>query len=148
MAVQRRTGVFNPKRRIADEEHLAGLDTMALSRKIRYCGNPEHKLHPADYGLGPPPSPRPGKTLCDGNGPFLRKQAEELLRLGCRKGMLSEQCRGSWPQNIWAVDKSGNAYEAQLENQEKGEYHGYPMPMADPLRDLVISTWEKRQKKP
>jgi hypothetical protein len=35
--------------------------------------------------------------------------------------------RNGFPQNIWAVSENGYALEAQLGNQENGEYHGYPM---------------------
>lgn len=108
-----------------------------------YGGNPEHKKRPGDYGLNPPASPRPGKTLCDADRPLLKAEAECLLREGFRKGMISEQVRNDWPQNVWAVSE-GQVYEAQLENSDQGAYHGYPMQSDDDFRTLVMEEWSKR----
>ena len=58
--------------------------------------------------------------------------------------MISPAQRGEWPQNVWAVSESGVAFEAQLENKILGVYHGYPMPMADDFRTMVIQEWERR----
>jgi hypothetical protein len=34
--------------------------------------------------------------------------------------------------------------EAQLENAERGIYHGYPMPVSDPFRREVLARWGER----
>ena len=107
--------------------------------KLRYAGNPEHKRRPGDFGLDPPSSPRPGKTLCDSVQIFTRSEALQLLREGIEKGTFSEQTRDGWPQNVWAVTQDGYPLEAQLEGQ--GSYHGYPMPESDPFRDKVLERW-------
>lgn len=52
--------------------------------------------------------------------------------------------RNGWPQNVWAVSESGDAFEAQLENQDTGTYHGYPMLEKDSFRELVMDEWRKR----
>jgi len=136
---------YNPKRRIITTDRLAALGLDELADRARYGGNPEHKLHPAEYGLSLVLSPRPGKTLCDAERPFLRREAERLLREGFLRGMVSEQFRGDWPQNVWAVDPStGCCYESQLENQETGAYHGYPMPLGDDFREIVWKEWFAR----
>ncbi len=57
------------------------------------------------------------------------------------RGLISVQTRGQFPQNIWSVTESGCPLEAQLENQELGTYHGYPMPSTDPFRDAVLLRW-------
>src|SRR4051794_5366607 len=111
-------------------ELLASVDCVDLASRAEYGGNPEHKRSPADFGLTPPVSPRPGKTLCDGAGQVAKADAERLLRAGLKKDMLSEQRRSGWPKNVWAVHE-GQAFEAQLENSDQGVYHGYPMPIDD-----------------
>lgn len=133
---------FNPKRRIlpkpATPEAQARLH--AIAEQVRYVGSPLHKRSPADFALKPPAAPRPGKTLCDG-AVDLHHDAQNLLTEGSRRGLVSAQVRNGWPQNVWAVTQSGIALEAQLDNEERGSYHGYPMTDADPLRDEVLDRW-------
>jgi hypothetical protein len=133
---------FNPKRRIASTA-LEPTQLSALSRQARYGGNPQHKRDPGDFGLSPPADPRPDKTLCDDAGVCRRAEAEALLREGLRRGLVSNQWREGWPQNVWAVAATGAALEAQLENPSVGTYHGYPMPAADPLRAEVLRIWKR-----
>jgi hypothetical protein len=47
------------------------------------------------------------------------------------------------PTYVWAVASDGSPVEAILENEQKGEYHGYPMIPSDPLREKVVKAWEK-----
>jgi hypothetical protein len=134
---KRRT--FNPKRRIrggCDPDELT-----ALATRITYGGNPEHKRNPGDFALTPPAQPRADKTLCDAVGIHKRAVAQTLLRKGVRKGLISEQTRGEYPQNVWSVTRGGQALEAQLDNADQGIYHGYPMPDTDPMRDGVLKIW-------
>lgn len=141
MAFKRRTS-YNPKRRIQSAD--AGVqDTW---EDADYGGNPEHKRNPGDFGLTPPASPRPHKSLCDDANITSKKQAKDLLLAGIRKGLVSEQRNQAtdWPQNIWAVTCHGVALEAQLENAQQGIYHGYPMPESDPLTAKVLEEWSKR----
>ncbi|MHB8885663.1 MAG: hypothetical protein ACYC5H_11405 [Methylovirgula sp.] len=114
----------------------------ALCARVAYGGNPEHKRSPGDYGLRPPAQPRPGKTLCDAQ--ILKSEALLLLRAGLQKGMVSFRAESEWPQNIWSVAETGEAFEAQLENPQQGIYHGYPMPIDDDFRLEVICEWKKR----
>lgn len=137
----RRRRAFNPKRRIKTETRPAELEE--LVDRVSYGGNPEHKKNPGDFGLSPPAQPRPDKTLCDEAGVFKTEDAKELLKQGIRKGLVSEQMRGGYPRNVWAVTGDGIPLEAQLDNEQQGNYHGYPMPSTDPFRDLVLSKWEK-----
>jgi hypothetical protein len=115
----------------------------ALADTIRYGGNPEHKSDPGDFGLTPPSAPRSDKTLCDSAGIRSRSEAQSILRSGVLKGLISRQTRGRFPQNVWAVTDDGTAFEAQLENQETGTYHGYPMPGDDEFRPAVVRAWSK-----
>ena len=58
--------------------------------------------------------------------------------------MVSVQRRNGWPQNIWAVSPAGIPFESELENQEQGVYHGYPIPLDDDFREIVINEWQRR----
>lgn len=141
--MKRRNG-YNPKRRIAPVGTLPADQCQALSRKVTYGGNPEHKRSPGNYGLTPPAQPRPGKTLCDGVRDISRHEAIALLKAGLLKGMFNQCEPNEWPQNVWAVSTSGEVFEAHLENREKGTYHGYPVPEDDDFRQVIQQEWAKR----
>ena len=113
-----------------------------MAKNVCYRGNPAHTRNPGDFGLQPPLGPRPWKTLCDEAGIFSKKIAQELLERGVRRGLVSEQSKDGFPQNIWAVSEEGVPLEAQFENWGGGSYHGYPMPENDPFRERVIEKWE------
>ena len=135
---------FNRKRRIARNPNLAALKQLA--RRVGYGGNPEHKIDPGDFGLTPPSLPesdksKSDKSKCDWAGIARRSDALRLLRAGIRRGLVSEQRRGDYPQNVWSVTDEGYPMEAQLENRETGTYHGYPMPETDPFRDTILKRW-------
>ena len=131
---------YNPKHSFASAPERADLDWWVNS--VHYGGNPEHKRNPGDFGLTPPSIPRPDKTLCDLAGVFKREQAIRLLKEGIRRGLVSEQIRSGFPQNVWAVTEDGIAFEAQLENAGNGTYHGYPLPEDDPFREKVFEKWK------
>jgi hypothetical protein len=133
---------YNPKRRISDQKTAEELKDLAS--KVRYGGNPEHKRNPGDFGLTPPAMPRPDKTLCDTAGIFKRNEATRLLKKGVRKGLVSIREKNGFPQNIWTISKEGHPLEAQLENQDQGIYHGYPMPENDPFCQVVLEMWRNR----
>ena len=133
---------YNPKRRISDKKTVEELKDLAS--KVSYAGNPEHKRNPGDFGLIPPAMPRPDKTLCDTVGIFKRNEATRLLKKGVRKGLVSIKEKNGFPQNIWTISKEGHPLEAQLENQDQGIYHGYPMPENDPFRQLVLQKWRNK----
>lgn len=135
----RKRSAYNPKRCMREE-----CDSGELARlvdAVGYGGNPEHKRNPGDFGLFPPASPRPDKTLCDSVAVFEKEKAKELLKLGIGKGLVSEQMRGGYPQNVWAVTEDGVPMEAQLENESRGIYYGYPLAAADPFRECVLKRW-------
>lgn len=140
----RRKAGFNPKRRLAPVGRLDAASRDELAKRCRYGGNPEHKRNPADYGLTPPTNPRPGKTICDGERVILKDEARTLLVAGLVRGMMSERTVNGWPQNVWAVNEAGLVFEAQLENQTTGSYHGYPMPTDDDFRALILAEWRVR----
>lgn len=140
--MQRRPGRFNTKRKIQYFSECSVSDD--LIKNAKYGGNPEHKKNPGDFGLTPPSSPRTAKSLCDTVDIFTRKIAISYIKDGLRKGMISAQMKGQWPQNIWAVTSDGIPLEAQLENPESGVYHGYPMPESDPFSHEVIKEWKAR----
>ena len=130
---------FNPKRSISSAPLRA--DLTRLAAQVRYGGNPEHKRNPGEFALTPPSSPRADKTLCDLAGILRRADALELLQEGIRRGLVSDQARNGYPQNVWAVTEDEVPLEAQLENPANGTYHGYPMPAEDPFREKVFAKW-------
>lgn len=94
----------------------------------------------------PPAAPRPGKTLCDGDGTYLTKaEAQKLLRAGANLGLISQNCLSIWPENVWMV-YNDIVYEARLQNSVAGEYHGYPLMADDPFREVVLKVWHERQR--
>ena len=135
----RRRNSYNPKRKIKTD--VSAQECEELAKSVQYGGNPEHKRNPGNFGLRPPASPRPDKALCDDAGIVSRKQAQELLREGARRGFVSRQWRGLFPQIIWAVTKGDIPLEAQLENRAQGTYHGYPLPESDPFRSKILEEW-------
>ncbi|AYK24916.1 TPA: hypothetical protein L5D12_005646 [Pseudomonas aeruginosa] len=140
--MKKRYQKFNRKRRIADSGQWESRRLDELRTGVSYGGNPEHKMNPGDFGLEPPADPRQGKSLCDVARIFTRTEALELLQAGIEKGLVSDRENGGWPKNIWSVTDAGIPMEAQLENPETGQYHGYPMPDSDPLASEVIARWK------
>lgn len=134
----RRT-IANPKRKLHPSPRE--LNLAALASNASYGGNPQHKRNPGDFGLSPPSDPRQEKTLCDASLVLSRSEALRLLREGIGRGLVSQQLRSGWPQNVWAVTPQGLALEAMLENESTGAYHGYPMLEADPLREAILKAW-------
>lgn len=120
---------------------MPSIDLDVLVKRVSYGGNPEHKKNPGDFGLTPPCQPKADKSLCDEIGIFKKSDAEKLLREGIRRGLISKNERGQFPQNVWAVTQDGIPVEAQLENLETGIYHGYPMPISDSFYNAVLSRW-------
>lgn len=136
---------FNPKRQIRCDSDTA-MDRKMLARKVSYGGNPEHKRNPGDFNLNPPATPRVDKTLCDGVGIHNRIVALQLLKDGIHRGLLSQQLRNGFPQNIWAVSDDGTPLEAQLDNEQQGSYHGYPMSADDPLAEQIFRRWKQHER--
>lgn len=81
--------------------------------------------------------------ICDRVNILTRAEATRVLKKGIRKGLISVQERNGWPQNVWSVTNAGEPLEAELENQEIGRYHGFPMALNDPFREDVIKRWSK-----
>jgi len=138
-----RVNRFNPKRQLLRLSASELEQVKALAGKVRYGGNPEHKRNPGDFGLTPPSGPGLGKSLCDAVQVFSHAAALSYLREGLRRGLVSAHRQGAWPQLIWSVTEEGQALEAQLENADTGQYHGYPMPASDPLAAEVIRRWRE-----
>lgn len=139
MFSQRKT--FNPKRALADNPPRDKLERLA--QMVCYRGNPEHKRNPGDFGLTPPACAKRSKMLCDDAGVFSRETANRLLREGVKRGLVSKQERNGFPQNIWAVTEDKVPLEAQLENEQTGAYHGYPMDAKDRLFPDVCVRWNE-----
>ncbi len=130
---------FNLKTRLAGADSLQVEERKALAEAVTYIGNPEHKRNPGDFGLTPPAQPRRGKSLCDGASIFKRSDALRYVREGFERGAVSEQSIDGWPKIVWAVTEDGTPLEAQRDGN--GSYHGYPMPLEDPMAAEVKRFW-------
>lgn len=108
-----------------------------MAREAQYRSSDYHKT-------GPKAVRRGDKTVCRLPTAHNEVNAPDLLRSGFHRGMVSEQKRGGWPQNVWAVDADGIVYEAQLSNLGLGEYHGYPMTKGDGFAVFISKEWESR----
>ena len=141
--MKQRTTKFNSKRRLAPLQDWPEPRLKELCKILHYGANPEHKMHPGDFGLTPPSCARRAKSLCDSIGIFTRRDALRLLRIGVSRGLVSKQIDNGWPKNIWAVYK-GRVLEAQLEQPENGTYHGYPLQDGDPFADSILNRWRPK----
>jgi hypothetical protein len=136
----------DPKRRIAELARFTREEREDLAARAIYTGSGVHKRFPAVYGFGPNASPRPSKSICDGIRVVPREEAEQLLRNGVLKGMLSEPWEEGFPKYIWSVDGQGEAYEAKTHPNDRGQYHGYRLEESDPMRALVLKAWKERDR--
>jgi hypothetical protein len=116
-----------------------------LSERADYEGVSYHKRSPGDFGLTPPASPRPDKTLCDEAGVTRREIARRLLAGAIEGGIVSEAFAAEgFPKHLWVVDTNGQVFEATYGGSKLGMYHGYPIRRNDPFFDEVLRAWERR----
>lgn len=132
-----------PDRRIVRESFIDDDGLRQLADRLVYVGSAHHKRFPGDYGFHPPVSPRPWKSMCDGERRILKTEAEELFRSGILAGMFSsfDFAGGSQPKYVWCVDSAGEAYEAKIGHDG---YHGYRLENDDDMRLVVLKEWKKR----
>lgn len=141
---------FNSKRRIANLSAEQANEMAQRASRVRYGGNPKHKMHPGDFGLSPPAThdggdpERGADALCDLVNVYRRSEATELLQSAFREGFVDARRDGDWPKTVWCVTPDGHVLEAELENRRVGTYHGYPLPRADPMRDKVLKAMKER----
>ena len=131
----------NPKRRLHPAPPSERLQE--LMSTVQYGGHPHHKRSPGDFGLTPPASPRPNKSLCDGVAIFERSIAAGHLVSGLRRGAVSADVEQGFPRHIWSMTADGRVLEARCDDHVQGRYHGYPLEPDDPMADLVIERWNK-----
>ena len=131
------------KRRIAPLETFSGPFFDTVSEATRYEGSAHHKKSVADYALDRP-NPRPTKSLCDGLRTVPKAEAEELLTRGLGRQMVSAFLMNGLPKYVWAVDESGEPYEAKL-GGDGWSYHGYRLEDDErAMREIVLSEWRAR----
>ena len=130
-----------PIRRIEAASRLDIQARKALAKRVVYVGSPHHKSKANDYGLLPHAAPRPTKSLCDLARGIPKAEAEDLLRKGVLKGILSAFTDDELPKYIWSVDDSGAPFEAKIGN---GGYHGYPLENTDDMSKIVLREWKAR----
>ncbi|MBI4950476.1 MAG: hypothetical protein HY908_00435 [Myxococcales bacterium] len=101
-----------------------------------------HKRNPGDFGLTPPASPRPEKTLCDEAAVATRAVAGALFQRAIEHGLVSaDNAVLHFPKYLWVVDEAGRVFEAIHGGSGAGRYHGYPIRRNDPFFDQVVTAW-------
>jgi hypothetical protein len=135
---KRKTG---HKRRLAPVGAYAPGQLEDLARRAKYAGNPCHKKNPGDFGLEPPASPRPDKTLCDETGICKRAEAQRLLSEGILRGLVDTDWKNGFPKIVWAVSGDGICLEARLDSSGSGIYHGYPLLLKEAFLKIVRKRW-------
>lgn len=90
------------------------------------------------------PSPRQGKSLCDGLRIIGLLEATKLLRAGIARDRVSERrCAEGLPKCIGAVDDSGEVYEA-VQGSPSRHYRGYRLDRNDAMRDRCQRVAQER----
>ncbi|HTW71026.1 MAG TPA: hypothetical protein VME47_14140 [Acetobacteraceae bacterium] len=134
-----------PDRRIVPGNTLAAGELQRIAAAARYGGSALHKLHPGDYEFDPPVNPRPWKSVCDDKRVILKNEAAAMLAEGIRRGMVSQPRPGQLPKYVWAVDASGEVYEAKTTPNQDDLYHGYRLGDDEhQMRAEVLNEWNKR----
>jgi hypothetical protein len=139
-----RKRTYNPKRRLGSD--MEPSQRKSLAKRAIYVGSQFHKRHLRDWNLEPPSKPRLNRPLCDALD-LNRRGAQQLLERGIELDLISPLFRGDFPQIVWAVTENDTALEAQLDNEQHGTYHGYPMGEGDPLADEVVRVWKEKSAK-
>lgn len=133
----------SPKRRIVDPRAFSEEQLRELLGRIRYIGSGHHKRWPADYGFERT-SPRPTKSLCDLERIILSTEAQDLLRAGVLKAMISTPLENGFPKYVWSVSVKNEVFEAKTHPNTPGLYHGYPLNSDDDMREVVLRQWMER----
>jgi len=129
------------KKKLADLSDWTQEQLDSLAEKLTYSGNPLHKMNPGDYNLTPLcAGGRPGKSLCDSVKAFTKSEALQLLREGCRRGLIDHNIENGWPKRIWAVYQEV-VLEAQHDKSPSGSYHGYPLQADDNFKNYIMDRW-------
>jgi len=134
-----------PDRRICPIGLLTTAELLRIAATARYVGSPNHKLRAGDYGFVPPSNPRASKSLCDDKRALLKSEARDLMMEGIRRGMISRVEPGQFPKYIWAVDNSGEVFEAKTKPGQETDYHGYRLGDDErQMRAEVLKEWNSR----
>ena len=136
----------DPKRFIAsldcfDQERLKQFAELA-----QYCGSEYHLCKPQAKGFSAR-ARGPNKSPCDGNISLKRPEANQLLREGISRSMVStvlqtDSPKYVLPKYVWAV-KDRYVFEAKL-SKGTPKYHGYELLENDSQRDYVMDVWKER----
>ncbi len=133
-----------PGRRIVAQSGISPDWFRRFEAQAIYVGSAYHKRRPEDYGFDPPASPRPNKSLCDGNTRLRHSEAWALFRQGLRRGMISRVDEYGLPKYVWAVDRDGRVFEA-IRSRGSTKYHGYELGDDDrPMKKIVKKAWRSR----
>lgn len=144
MTIRARQG-NRPNRRWVPSGTYSEAQLEALVKRVTYVGSSIHKLKPGDYGFVPPTNPRPSKSPCDDRRIVRKEEAGGLLAAGIRAGMVSVFAGEGVPKYVWAVDESGEVYEAKTNPGQETAYHGYRLGDDEKqLKKMILQEWTQR----
>ena len=143
--MRRRQG-NNPKRFIASLDFFDQECLRQFTELARYCGSEYHLCKPQAKGFSAR-ARGPNKSPCDGNISLKRPEANQLLREGISRSMISTMLQKDppnyvLPKYVWAV-KDKHVFEAKL-SKGTPNYHGYELLENDSQRDYVMDVWKER----
>lgn len=94
--------------------------------RARYLRSPYHSAAAPGTGDGAPSraSRRRFASKCEVK--WVPELATEALQQAIRNGMVSAEWRGTFPRYAWHRD-GDTVYQAVLSNEDRGEYHAYPL---------------------
>jgi hypothetical protein len=95
---------------------------LRAAEAARYVSSPYHRSPGSP--MGAPLSRRAHASLCPPTWDQI--EANRVLKAAIREGRVSTDWRSAFPSFAWHLDGEV-LYEARLSNQDKGEYHGYPL---------------------
>jgi hypothetical protein len=98
-------------------------ELLRAAEAARYVSSPYHR--PARSPMGPAlhrPFPHASKCPTSWDLTGATRALKEAIRTGC----VSAEWRAAFPRFAWYVDGE-ILYEAVLSNQDRGEYHAYPL---------------------
>lgn len=100
----------------------------SVATRARYRPSGKHKDYPAPAGEWKlvPPIADAAKCAHFSDPVGAHRDIERVLREAIEAGVVDLQFRGDFPARVWAK-VNGTVHEARLENQETGEYHGFPL---------------------
>lgn len=96
-----------------------------VAARVKYIPSGEHKTYPSRKRLWTFDH-RSHKAKCDHFAGDPWPELKATLQRAIETPVVSAEFRGEFPSRVWAY-VNGILHEARLSNQQRGEYHGFPL---------------------